>query len=134
MSIQKKIIGLTLKMLLSSELAVAADFDKGKKAYESNDGVTALLEFMPLAEEGHIDAQFWLGDMFDWGTAVEKNSKTAVKWWDKAARQGHAMAQLNLGFAYESGVGILTDTKRAYMWYSLATYNGNQISDKVKKI
>ena len=53
MSISKKIIGLTLSMLLGSGVAVSADFGKGVEAYNSGDFKTALAEWKPLAAQGN---------------------------------------------------------------------------------
>ena len=52
MSIKKIVTGLTLSLLLASGVAIAADFYTGLKAYQSADYATALIEFVPLAEQG----------------------------------------------------------------------------------
>ena len=41
-------------MLFGSGLAVAADFNKGLKTYQSGDFKTALAEFTPLAQQGNV--------------------------------------------------------------------------------
>ena len=56
MSIKKIIAGLALSMLLSSAVAVAADFNKGLKTAQSGDFKTALAEWTPLAEHGYASA------------------------------------------------------------------------------
>ena len=132
MSSKNVVIGLTLSTLLSSAVAVAADFNKGLKAAQSGDFKTALAEWTPLAEQGYPDAQFNLALMYDDGEGVLENDKTAVKWYTLAAEQGNAKAQSNLGVMYQYGEGVLTDTKRANMWYNLASYNGNEIASKNK--
>ena len=70
--------------------------------------------------------------MYDTGTGVPENDKTAFKWYTLAAEQGNATAQTNLGLMYDNGRGVLTDTRRAYMWYNLGSYNGNKIADENK--
>ena len=58
-------ICLTLALLLGSAgLSWGADFKKGLAAYDSGDYATALREWTPLAEQGHADAQFYLGVMY----------------------------------------------------------------------
>ena len=130
MSIKKIITGLALSMLLSSVVAVAADFSKGLDAYNLGDFKTALAEWTPLAEQRNVSAQYNLGQMHRRGEGVPKNLKAAAKWYTLAAEQGHAEAQGNLGVMYKYGEGVLTDIKRAYMWYNLASYNGNELASK----
>ena len=132
MNVKDIITGLALSILLSSGMAVAADYDKGTIALDSGDYKAALVEFIPLAEQGAAYAQADLGYMYEFGYGVLKNYKTAVKWYTLAAEQGHASGQNNLGLMYQYGKGVLTDTKRAYMWYSLASYNGNEKASKNK--
>ena len=85
MSIKKIITGLTLLLLLSSGVAIAADFNKGLQAAQAGDFKTALAEWTPLAEQGYVDAQYNLGLMYDNGEGVPENDKTAVKWYTLAA-------------------------------------------------
>ena len=132
MSFKKLITGLALSLLLSSGVAVAADFVKGSEAYHSGDFNTALTELMPLAKQGDAIAQSYIGIMYEHGEGVLENDKTAVKWFTLAAKQGHAKAQSNLGVMYKRGNGVLTDNRRAYMWYSIGSYNGNEIGGKNK--
>ena len=55
------------RLFLSALLAVLfastakADFDDGLAAYEEGDYAAALREWRPLADEGDLDAQFYLG-------------------------------------------------------------------------
>ena len=135
MPIKQALLGLTLSLLLSSGVAVAADFNKGLMAAHLGDFKTALAEWTPLAEQGHDTAQYHLGVMHDNGKGVPENDKTAVKWYTLAAEQGHAKAQFNLGLSYVRGEGVLKDNRRAYMWWSLSAYNdGPERAGKNKDI
>ena len=53
--------------------------------------------FRIAAEQGHADAQFNLGHMYELGWSVDRNNSTAVEWYRKAAEEGHADAQYRLG-------------------------------------
>ena len=132
MCINKLTLTLALSLLLSSGVAIAADFSKGLQAAQSGDFKTALAEWTPLAEQGNSDAQFNVGIMYRKGDGVPENDKTAIKWFTKAAKQGNAIAQSYLGFMYEIGEGVLTDYRRAYMWNNLASYNGYENGGKDK--
>ena len=137
MNISKKIVGLTLLLLLGNGVSVAADFSKGLQAAQSGDFKASLFEWTPLAEQGNALAQFNLGHMYANGYGVRENDKTAVKWFTKAAEQGLAEGQFNLGAMYDLGDGVPENDKTAVKWYNLASYNGNKIAgenkDKITK-
>ena len=83
-----RIICLTLAVLLSgARTSWGADYQKGVAAAQSGDFATALREWKPLAEQGHADAQFNLGFMYDNGEGVPQNDKTAMKWYTLAAEK-----------------------------------------------
>ena len=85
MSIKKIITGLALSMLLSSGVAIAADFNKGLQAAQAGDFKTALAEWTPLAKQGNVKAQYNLGIMYQHGEGVSENDKTAMRWYTLAA-------------------------------------------------
>jgi TPR repeat protein len=125
MNIRKVIIRLMLSLLLGSGMAVAADFDKGLKAYSSGDIETALAEFTPLAEQGHALAQYNLGVIYKSGKGVQVSNKAAIKWYTKSAAQGYTAAQHNLGAIYTHGEGVRKNHKTAFYWYRLAAGQGD---------
>ena len=117
---------LTIAVLLGSMgMSASADFQKGFTAYFSGDYENALREWKPLAEQGHISAQYGLGLMYRDGNGVPKNYKTAVKWFRLAAKQGNAAAQTSLGVMYAQGQGITENDKTAFKWFRLAAEQGN---------
>jgi uncharacterized protein len=63
--------------------------------------------------------------MYDNGTGVLQDYKTAVKWYRLAAEQGIASAQSNLGVMYTNGQGVPQDYKTAVKWYKLAAEQGD---------
>ena len=83
-------------------------------------------ETKPLAENGHAEAQYYLGVMYDHGFDVTENDAKAVKWYREAAEQGHIGAQLNLGLMYAAGQGIPENSIRAYVWWSVAKAQGSK--------
>jgi len=123
-------LGLGLLLLLGNGLAVAADFYKGKTAYDSGDFKAALVEVRPLAEQGNADAQYLLGLMYSYGEGVLKNWETALKWNTKSAENGNIRAQYRLGFHYywgHSDVGWSYDNgdkDKALKWFTKAAEQG----------
>jgi TPR repeat protein len=98
----------------------AQDYDKGLKAAQSGDFVTALKEWKPLAEQGDARAQYNLGLMYAKGMGATQDYAEAVKWYRKAVEQGHASAQYNLGVMYRDGEGVTQDYAEAVKWFRKA--------------
>ncbi len=120
-----RIFTLPVLFFLGFSTLAFADFAKGFDAYTSGDYATALKEFKPLAEQGHLYAQYNLGFMYDNGEGVTQDYKTAVKWYKLAAEQGDSDAQFNLGIMYYIGQGVTQDYKTALKWYKLAAEQGH---------
>ena len=109
---------IILSFLFSS--GVFADWEIGAKAYNAGDYATALKEFRPLAKQGHVDAQYFLGDMYMNGNGVVRDYKKALKWYQLAVEQGYATAGHQLGVMHHYGWGVKTNYKEALKFYRLA--------------
>ena len=72
------------------------------------------------AAHGDADAQFLLGNWYEYRRGVAQDNTAATTWYRKAAEQGHALAQHALGFMYAHGRGVAHDDVEAYMWFNLA--------------
>jgi len=118
-------IGIVFLMSLSP-VAVLADYQDGRDAFDRGDYSTALKEFEILAKQNDPRGQYALAVMYDIGEGVLQSSKEAVKYYRLAAEQGFANAQNNLGVAYDHGEGVGTDYKEAMKWYLLAAERGNK--------
>jgi TPR repeat protein len=77
------------------------------------------------AEQGHVDAQIYLGWMYANGQGVPKDAAKAVEWYRRAAEQGHAAAQNHLGRTYATGRGVPKDEAKAVEWYRRAAEQGH---------
>ncbi|WP_051908363.1 tetratricopeptide repeat protein [Candidatus Odyssella acanthamoebae] len=85
----------------------------------------ALRNLITTAEQGHAEAQFNLGVMYEDGQGVTQDDAEAVKWYRKAADQGDADAQNNLGVCYYNGRGVPQDDTEAVKWVRLAADQGH---------
>lgn len=110
--------------------AQAADFQAGMEAYKRGDNAAAIREWKPLAEEGHVDAQFQLGFLY---AADETGYAEAAKWFRLAALQGHSEAQYNLGVIYASGLGVPKSFVQAYPWADMAAEQGLEVAVQFKE-
>ena len=82
------------------------------------------------AEQGHANAQFSLGVMYDNGKGVPQDYKEAVKWLRLAASQGYANAQFGLGVMYDNGQGVPKSMVVAYAFYNLSAANDSSDANK----
>ena len=68
------------------------------------------------AEQGNVNAQCNLGEMYYDGDGVPQDYQEALKWFSLAAEQGHASAQRDLGEMYYNGEGVAQDYQEAVKW------------------
>ena len=112
-----------------------AQYKLGWAYYECNTGPEndkiAEKWFLSAAEQGHINAEYTLGDLYashDSMRGVPKNKEKALEWYHRAAEHGHMVAQLELGLLYESGrlhaLSVPKDYKEAVKWYHRAAEQG----------
>ena len=76
------------------------------------------------AEQGNAQAQYLLGQRYNFGDGVTQDRKKAVAWQTRAATQGHATAQYVLGLMYSAGEGVPQDTGQAVVWISRSADQG----------
>jgi len=70
------------------------DFD----IYELSSDVSNRLSVLEsLAEQGSVIAAFHLGELYEHGVGTEKNTRQAIKWFEKAASDGDAEAEYHFG-------------------------------------
>ena len=100
-------------------------FSKGFSAYESaesnsdEDYKVAAKWFVLAAEQGHDEAQYYLGKIYyQEGTYLLRDYESAIKWFTPLAEEGHAEAQYYLGEIYRKGEGVLENYITAIEWYT----------------
>ena len=125
-----RMTGVIVAVLLSVSSALAGASEDCAAAYDRQDYVLALRLCRPLAEQGDIDAQTAVGNLYYEGWGVEQNYTSAANWFRKAAEEGDATGQFSLGWAYEQGDGVLQDYVLAHMWYNLAAAQGADVAAK----
>ena len=70
----------------------AVAFQKGVTAYGNFDDEGALRQFRALAQQGHVDAHYYLALMYKEGRGVQEDFDTALKWLRLPVTRGHAKA------------------------------------------
>jgi TPR repeat protein len=110
---------------VGAELAVADAYQAGKGAPReprqlAADYQQAAAWYQKAADQGNIQAEIHLADLYRDGRGVARDMARAVSWYRKAADQGDAGAQGSLGLLYSVGMGVPRDDVEAYYWLSLA--------------
>jgi TPR repeat protein len=100
-------------------------FDDAVAAINAGDDDAAMALLVPLAEEGHRNAQYQLGALYATGRGVVHDDAAALTWFRSAAEQGFAPAQFNLAAMYYEGRGVAQDHVRAAMWNAVAIANAS---------
>ena len=111
-----------------------SQWQEGVAAYKSGNYLAALTKLKPLATKGDVDAQVFLGFMYDRGQGVQQDCQQALAWYLKAAAQGDAQVQSKLGLMYGNGHGVPQDLVQAYKWYSLAASACNEDAKENRKM
>jgi len=119
-------VALLAGLFLMIALAPAwADYDDAIKDYNNGDYAGALRELRPLAQQGNLDAQAKLGEMYLQGKGVTQDYTTAMRWLKQAATQGDvAAAESDLGLIYYNGAGVKRDYAEAARWFQKAAEQG----------
>ena len=100
------------------------NLDPGIAADEAKDYKPTLKGLIILANNGDVDAQNTLGDMYNSGRGAIQDYKQAVVWYTLAANQGHGEAQESLGLLYAIGLGVTQNRVIGHMWANIAASYG----------
>jgi S1-C subfamily serine protease len=99
-------------------------FQKGWSAYEEGDYEQAARLWLPLAEEGYVNAQINLAAMYEQGNGVERDLERAAAWYRAAARQDSPIGQYNLGLFLAEHRDTETAEQEALSWLAKAANQG----------
>lgn len=116
----------TFLFILTSSVVLADQFTDASTAYKNGDYSKAKKIWQQLANNGHLQSQFNIAYMYEFGIEVKPDYSNAVKWYRKAANNGYARAQNFLGWMYETGKGVKRDRISALKWLKLAANQGNK--------
>jgi TPR repeat protein len=122
------IMALCTRPAFALAMDAEQNYQKGLELYlkceKEKDPTGAAVFFKQAAEQGHSDAAFGLGVLYQNGEGVAQNIPEAVKWYTKAAFDNHAKAQFNLGHLLFEGIGITRDQSTAVSWFQKAADQG----------
>ncbi len=125
-------VGNSRQMLLATVMAAVAawslaaragELEDGIAAFEKHDFNTAVRLLEPLAEQGNIEAEYFMGTFYMYGHGVAMDPPQATVWfkrafghWETQARAGDPAAMVEVAGMLTSGLGVDRDDKAAANW------------------
>ena len=95
-------------------------YERGFEYLAQGDYKNAFKSFERSAEKGHVESQFQLGLLYEYGKGVKTAYNNSAQWYKLAAAYDHVVAVYRLGFLYESGLGVSQDYVKAKGYYTRA--------------
>jgi hypothetical protein len=106
--------GLTMKELEELRVDIQA-LEKSEKEDELK--AANLTKLVAAANQGDVDSQLDLAEMYYEGRGLKKDPGEALKWYRKAAEKRDALALFWIGRLYSRGEGVSKDARAAAHWY-----------------
>lgn len=97
------------------------DYERGFKAYQQEDLITAMNWLRKSADAGHTPAQVLLAYILD----KSEDNAQALELYTQAAEKGDPDGQAGLADMYATGDGVETDYSKAVYWYTRAAEGGS---------
>lgn len=91
--------------------------------YQNKNYRESCICFQLAAEDGHPEAMFCLGAMYETGTGVNKEINVAFRWYRQAAEHGHPLAMYCVAMML-LGNGVEANIPERNKWLHLAAENG----------
>ncbi|KAG0228627.1 hypothetical protein BGW41_003368 [Actinomortierella wolfii] len=107
--------------------AMERELGEGEKRLDLDD-LKAVKWYRRAAMQGHSEAQYRLGCMYEDGRGVYRENAEAYRWLLRAAEQGHRQAQTHIGWMLKQGKGIDgngQDDVQALTWLRRAANQGD---------
>lgn len=119
---------LFLIFFMSGPLFAQTAYEQALEAYENENYSRAFELFEPLANGGDDDAQFYMGNMYEYGEGVEQSFEKAYEWFLKSAEAGDLDSQYRVATLYRDGDGVEADELKAFEWFMKAAQQGHMRS------
>lgn len=92
--------------------------------YNNKEYEKSYLLFLELANQGSIDAMYYLGIIYNRGFGVELNQEESFKWFLKAANNNHAISQYIVALSYSE------DDQSTYVPHKVKNIKEFQIAEQ----
>ena len=99
-------------------------FQFGEKGF-SVDSIKAFEWYTKGAQQGCKEAQYALGDCYNYGIGIDKDEKKSFEYYLKAAEQGMPEAEASIAQCYRNGLGVEPNIHKAFEWNTKAAEHGD---------
>ena len=90
-------------------------FTKGLELYEAHKYTESMITLKKAVEEGDAWAAALIGSIYaNGGDGIERSTKNAVKWYNKATEMGYPASDAFFAMRYYYGDGVPKNNKKAY--------------------
>lgn len=101
--------------------AASAKFASAATAQKK--GIDAAL--LAKANAGDAEAQYKIGNMYNFGDGVRRDYAQALVWYRKGAEQGDPKSEFQFGGLYHLGHGVPQDDAQGFAWIMKAAEQGH---------
>ena len=105
--------------------AVCAGLPEAKRSYEAGLYADALAEFTYLADEQNAEALYYLGQMYENGQGVDKDTQKATEYYQKADALGNLQASVQLAKTVFYDDTIENNKEIGLEYLKKTAYNGS---------
>lgn len=91
------------------------------KIYDRTDTKSALDAWLPVAEQGDVEAMNRVALIYEGAYGGDPNLERAYAWYRRAAENGYKPAQFSLATMLEQGKGVEKNVMEALEWYRKAS-------------
>ena len=121
----KRIVSCSFFFIFALMNNALADYSNGVIFMMVGQGKIAVSEFKKAAAEGHIEATYSLGYMYENAVGgIEKDYSEALKWYRRAVDLGDPKSQYMLASMYNRGRGVEIDQEQAVSYYQMSADQG----------
>jgi TPR repeat protein len=86
-------------------------------------------DLLAKANAGNAEAQYELGNAYNYGNKVRQDYAQALIWYRRGAEQGNADSQFQLGGLYHFGHGVPQDDAQGFPWIMKAAEQGHGVAE-----
>lgn len=122
---------VSLLLACACLLAACGQPTDPKAAFHQGDYETSFELWLPLAMQGDLEAQNFIGIHYSLGLGVERNFRKASEWFQKAAETGFPDAQRNYGDMFYYGRYVPQDYYQSFIWYFAASQQGHETAKRL---
>ncbi len=119
------IIGIAVLLTACHSDTDRKDAAQCAKHYKAESYKVALRKCENAAQQGDLNSQWILANIYTYGLADDKDYEQAVVWLTQAAENGHTAAQRELGKRFMWGKGAERNIDNALKWFKLAAREGD---------